>query len=231
MWIQTKKRYVVVLACLLSLTACQSVPKEEVVAEADVSEAQIAARSNTLLALSQFQFGGGLGVWTDEESVSARIQWMQDNGDLDLTLTGPAGIGEMQLLDKAGTVLLLRGKTVVTNGTSADEVVKRGLGLRAAVPIEELKQWVRGLPGDASSITRDSAGKLTELRYMDSSATLWSVRFRRYETVGDLELPSLITASGGEYSVRLILKNWELDTNSSVVVENQPNKRLSIPGR
>lgn len=215
---------------VLALSGCQSTQQlDSPVAQPNATMVEL--QEKKLRKLNNFQFSGGLGIWTDAESISARILWLQSNRDLDLTLTGPMGFGDLQLQDKAGGVTLSRGKTVVTSGTSTDDVVQRGLGLTAAVPIEELKQWVRGLPGTGDLIVRDSDGKLTSLRYFDQSDVAWSVRFKRYEKVGEISLPALISASGGDYSVRLLLKNWELMTNLLESEANAGNNRLSIPGR
>ncbi len=218
------------LVLLIGVSGCQT--PVDVVAKQQIDQGSLVVKRDAQLSqLMQFQFSGGLGVWTDSESIPARITWKQSDNDLELTLSGPLGVGDMHLSDNAGYVTLLRGKTVVTSGTSVNQVIQQGLGLSAEVPLEELKQWVRGLAGSGRAINRDEGGRLVDLRYSDQSGALWSVRFKRYESVGDLDLPSLITASGGDYSVRLVLKNWELNTNTNASNDNELNKRLSIPGR
>jgi outer membrane lipoprotein LolB len=219
-----------VLGLVLALSGCQSVPKAQSSAAENAADSS-QLRELKLRELTDFQFSGGLGIWTETESIPARIRWTQSDGDLDLSLSGPLGLGELRLQDKSGLVTLFRGKTVVTSGTSPDDVIQRGLGLTAPVPVEELKQWVRGVAGAGSTIIRDSGNRLSSLRYVDRSGVRWSVRFKRYEMVGELSLPTLITASGGAYSVRLLLKNWKLSTDLSKIGANEPNRRLSIPGR
>ncbi|MFT6878560.1 MAG: outer membrane lipoprotein LolB [Granulosicoccus sp.] len=219
-----------VFGLLLTLSGCQSV---STVAESAVEATTetIQQRELKLRQVTNFQFAGGLGIWSETQSIPARIRWVQSGGDLNLSFSGPLGLGELQLQDKSDFVSLLRGKTVVTSGSSVDDVVQRGLGLTTPVPVEELKQWVRGLPGAGDAIVRDSAGRLSSLQYFDQSGVRWRVRFKRYGRVDDLLLPTLISASGGDYSVRLLLKNWKLTTILSGSGVNEPNKRLSIPGR
>ena len=218
------------IVAAIVVSGCQT-PGTQPSVEEPAQQQIVDEREAALNELQEFQFSGGLGVWTDAESISARVIWQQSGSDLDLKLSGPLGVGDMHLQDKADFVTLRRGKTVVTSGTSADQVIQDGLGLEAPVPVEQLKQWVRGLAGNGRSIIRDKAGRLLELRYTDQTGALWSVRFKRYVSVSELSLPELITANGGDYSVRLLLKNWELNTNSSPEDANQQNKRLSIPGR
>ena len=196
----------------------------------------VAEREALLAELTQFQFSGGLGIWTEHESISARIKWQQSADALSVNLSGPLGFGEMQLSDGEGIANLQRGDVQLASGSSVDQVLQRGLGLAAPVPVEQLQQWVRGLPGDALSILRDAQGQLSSLRYKDATGTAWMARFRRYARLDDndmtaITLPSLITASGGPYSVRLVLKNWQVTAESAVPESHESNKRLAIPGR
>jgi len=215
---------------VLSLSGCQTVSEADKTAVVD-TPGYVQLRESRLRELTNFQVGGGLSIWTETESIPARISWTQSGADLALNLVGPLGLGELDLQDNSGVVTLSRGKTVVTSGTSSDDVIQRGLGLTAPVPVEELKQWIRGLAGSGEEIIRDSNGKLSSLRYLDQSGVLWSVRFKRYETVNGLSLPALITASGGAYAVRLILKNWNFITNFSESGAKELKGRLSIPVR
>lgn len=215
---------------MFALSGCQTTQQVDN-GETNSATQIVQAHELRLQELTDFQFSGGLGIWTNAESISARIRWSQSGQDLNVNFSGPLGLGELDLQDKSDNVTLSRGKTVVTSGTSPDDVIQRGLGLSAPVPIEELKRWVRGLPGSGTAITRDSHGRLASLRYVDQSGVRWSVRFKRYEKVEKVMLPALISASGGDYSVRLLLKNWELTTTIRGSVVNEPNRRLSIPGR
>jgi len=197
------KQVAALLGIVLTLAGCQSVPTAdgEVI---NYTAESLQQRELKLRELTDFQFGGGLGIWTEKEAVPVRILWSQANDDLDVTFSGPIGLGSLKLEDKAGFVTLSRGKTVVTSGISADDVVQRGLGLRAPVPVDELKQWVRGLSGSGQAVVRDSDGRISSLQYVDASGVQWGVQFKRYKLVDGLSLPALITASGGEYSVRLV---------------------------
>ena len=213
----------VFVVSLMVLSACTALPKTT---PADPEE-----RQARLEALTEFSFSGGLGVWTDDESVSARIRWQQTENKLDVRLTGPLGIGDMQLVDSDGLATLSRAGTVITEGASVDRVLQTSLGLTAAVPVQQLKKWTIGLPGDAKSFEADSQGRLSSLRFTDEQGTRWQARFLRYTNLDGLELPSLITAKGGPYSVRLVLKNWQPTVHSVVPAQERPNTRLAIPSR
>ena len=190
-----------------------------------------AQRQAQLEALTSFSFAGGLGIWSDEQSLSARIRWQQDGDNLDIRLSGPLGIGNMTLAGNADGGTLSRASTVISEGKEIDVVVQQGLGLAAPVPITQLRRWVRGLAGDSKSVVRDAQGKISSLRYIDTQGTSWNARFLRYKEVDDAVLPSLITAIGGPYTVRLVLRDWQLADVAVVPDPKQSNTRLAIPTR
>ncbi len=223
-----------VMSLSLLLGACQSVtqPAGQNTDQNASTRQALAQRHEAMLAeRDEFRVDGGLGIWTDEENLSARLLWEQTPQVLHLTLEGPLGLGTMQLADTEGMATLHRGNRLLSRGRSADTVLQQGLGLTAPVPLNELAFWVRGLPGNASRIMRDDEGKLSSLQFTDEQGTRWQARFRRYDNWDGVAVPALITASGGPYSVRLLLKNWSYVTKTVVSETPESNNRLSIPGR
>lgn len=191
------------------------------------------AREALLHAIQSYQFSGGLGIWTEQQSISARINWSQTAEAFQVEFGGPLGMGDMELTHSGGLANLQRGDVSLASGPSVDQVLQSGLGLAAPVPMEQLQLWVRGLPGDAVSVQRDAQGKLLSLQYTDATGLRWQARFKRYVQLQEdnIAVPALITASGGPYSVRLVLKNWQVATISAVPELHESNKRLAIPSR
>lgn len=233
-------RYVTLALVLLLgnlASGCQSLPVAESGAfksgdgRADRLAEQIRARESLLVSRSRFGVDGGLGIWTDEETISARIDWNQAPERLFLILTGPMGMGTLNLVDEHGLATLTRGNTTISQGSNSDEVLQQGLGLAAPVPVQELGAWIRGLPGNASSVVRDEQGKLSSLRFIDRQGTQWQARFKRYSDWDGVQVPTLITASGGPYSVRLLLKNWQSASTTVVPQSPESKNRLPIPSR
>ncbi len=226
------------MACVIFvLSGCQSLEEPALDndsagrAERDKLAALIHQREAALDARNTFQVDGGLGIWSDTESISARLDWQQSSDGLNLTLAGPLGMGTLQLIDDGTLVILRRGDKSVAQGQVADSVLQQGLGLAAPVPVSELGFWIRGLPGNATAVVRDNEGRLSSLRYLDTQGTHWQARFRRYSSWDGLDIPSLITASGGPYSVRLRLKDWQYAATTSTPAKPESNNRLPIPGR
>lgn len=220
----------VVLTISVALLSACAAPHQN---ESQATSQSIALRESRLSAIDNFEFSGGLGIWTEQESLSARMKWQQSPEELLVNLSGPLGIGDIKLTESKGVASLVRGNVPVASGRSVDQVLQSGLGLSAPVPFEQLQLWVRGLPGDARAVVRDASGRLASLQIEDSSGTRWEARFLKYAQldVENLAMPALVTASGGPYSVRVVLKNWQVATDSAVPEPHESNKRLPIPTR
>lgn len=223
-------RAVVMISPLL-LAACQSPGPKPGDSGNTANPQLVAEREAKLHKLDEFQFSGGLGIWTDEESLTARVLWHQSAESLQLDLSAPLGIGDVRLQETPDRVTLTRGSKTIARGNTADEVLQRGLNLAAPVPVQQLAQWVRGLPGQAESVSRDSAGKIVSLYFNDALGTRWQARFKQYQRFNELTVPALITASGGPYSVRLKLKDWQTITKKEQNAPGSTKNRLPIPSR
>ena len=209
------------LVAALSLVGCAaSVPPPGV--DAELLAARVAVRDAELRAFERFRVRGGLGVWNEETSLTARIDWRQTGTALDLALRGPFGFGSARLTDDSDGATFRRGDAAPLTGASAGALLQRALGLTAPVPIEQLALWLRGLPGEADEVSRDVAGRLETLRWVDASGTRWRARVRGYTTLGALELPSLLTARGGGQNIRLALRDWSFGPAPDAGTEGEP---------
>ena len=222
----------------LTLIGCQ--PANSIKPVVDDTEQQIALREAALSALPGFTVRGGLGIWTDDETISARMAWREAADSVSLTLVAPLGLGTLELQRDDQGAILRRGNKVIGRGASADQVLQQGLALERPIPLEQMSAWLRGLPGAGQKIQRDDRGRLKTLQYRDSGGLNWQARFLKYTEIDGLEVPTLISANGGPYNVRLKLRNWLLassDQNSTQEPSREPTdtgklpQRLAIPGQ
>lgn len=233
-----------VAALSLSLLGCQSATTIEK-PSAGSFDAHVAARVAALEALDDFEVRGGLGIWTDTETVSARLKWRQRDDTLDIDITAALGLGKLNLRSDGNTATLNRGGSAALIGKSAEQLLQQALGLATPVPIKQMTRWLRGLPGEADSFKLDELGQLESLVWTDSTGLRWRARVLRYANLENTAVPALITAKGGPYNLRLVLKEWQFEPeneprlpgseSSSSERLNRPVKgssgRLVIPGR
>lgn len=222
----------------LLLTGCQ--PAESIKPVAADSDQQIASRDAALSSLDAFTVRGGLGIWTDDESISARMTWRQAADTVSLTLVAPLGLGTLDFYRDDQGAILKRGNAVIGRGASADQVLQQGLALERPIPLEQMSAWLRGLPGAGRKIQRDARGRIEALQYRDSGGMNWQARFLKYTVLEGLEVPALISAKGGPYNVRLKLQDWLLastvqnsakESTQEATDTGKLPQRLAIPGQ
>jgi len=163
------------LVTLLLLGACVTTPKIDIEPEAQ----QQAARQ-----LDTFRVTGGLGVWTEEESISTRIQWDQSVDDFDILIELPAGLSSVQVTQKDNQAMVRNGGAAPEFGNSASRLLQQALGLGVAVPIEQMSLWIKGVPGDqAKNVKYDAQGRLASMEYVDAQSTRWRAKVLKYTTL------------------------------------------------
>ncbi len=81
--------------------------------------------------------------------VYARFFWQQTGQDrYRLLLTNPLGSTELSLTAQPGSVQLIDNKGQTYTATDAEEMIGRLTGM--PIPLNSLRQWIIGLPGDAT---------------------------------------------------------------------------------
>jgi len=180
--------------------------------------------------LTHFKVSGGLGIWTDEENISTRMQWQQRADDFTFNLTAPLGAASIKVDQLDNLTTVTRGNSVVASSSDPGVALQQALGLTIPVPVAQIAQWLKGQPGDADSSKLNEAGLLQSMRYTDQSGTRWNAVIRKRQLFQDAQVPALITATGGPYNVRIVLNRWQ--TLKPVEDELPPTKkpkRLVIP--
>ena len=166
-----------------------------------------------------FVLRGKLGVVDARDSFSARFLWQQRDDEFAIELWGPLGQGRVQLTGRDGSLALREGDGAIIDSGAPEDVMRRHLGW--SLPMEVLPAWVRGGPAPGHRVSGrivDDDGRLTGFRQLGWTVTL--ERFRAVEGgtapvsagVGAPApasmLPHRITASRGEYRVRLAVSDW-----------------------
>lgn len=220
----------VLLLMALLVSACGTAPLK------DAPDPE--ARQAVLERLDQFRVTGGLGVWTDEESISTRIDWQQSASDFSVLVQLPAGLSSVRVSQKDRLATVQRAGAEPVTGQSAAILLQQALGLGVAVPIEQMSLWIKGLPGDqAESVTYDKQNRLEKMNYRDTQGTLWRAKVLKYKLFDSVHVPATIIATGGPYNLRLVLKEWSRETQPDKVGQGGAAQkgtgggRLKVPGR
>ena len=156
--------------------------------------------------LNQFQTRGAFAYLSDEQKVYARFFWQQTGQDrYRLLLTNPLGSTELSLTAQPGNVQLIDNKGQTYTATDAEEMIGRLTGM--PIPLNSLRQWIIGLPGDATDYSLDDQYRLRELNYTQNGQT-WHVTWGGYTSDTKPSLPANMELNDGSQRIKLKMDNW-----------------------
>ena len=156
--------------------------------------------------LNQFQTRGAFAYLSDEQKVYARFFWQQTGQDrYRLLLTNPLGSTELSLTAQPGSVQLIDNKGQTYTATDAEEMIGRLTGM--PIPLNSLRQWIIGLPGEATDYALDDQYRLRELNYTQNGKT-WHVTWSGYTSDTKPSLPANMELNDGSQRIKLKMDNW-----------------------
>ncbi|KNC91042.1 lipoprotein insertase outer membrane protein LolB [Trabulsiella odontotermitis] len=156
--------------------------------------------------LNQYQTRGAFAYLSDEQKVYARFFWQQTGQDrYRLLLTNPLGSTELELNAQPGSVELVDNKGQHYTDTNAEEMIAKLTGM--PIPLNSLRQWILGLPGDATDYTLDEQYRLSSLNYRQNGKS-WKVTYSSYDSKTQPALPSNMELTDGSQRIKLKMDNW-----------------------
>ncbi len=197
-----------------ALAACGSVPKrQQAPVAAEVTEvsaqAQAAeqARQVALRSERNWSFQGRAAISKGRNGGNGRIDWAQQGEAFEVSLAAPVTRQSWQLTGGAGQPVRLDGlEGGPRTGDDAGQVLLQATGWE--IPVEQLAQWVRGLPANAGApdhLGFDAEGRPRVLRQQG-----WQIDYQDWYPAegGTPSLPRRIEAVNGDAKVRLIVDAW-----------------------
>jgi outer membrane lipoprotein LolB len=194
---------------LMLLTAACSVP---------LTQPDVGSRSGLLDWDQRQSFLKGINAWgvdgriamrTANDAWSASLKWRQHKADYDLELYGPLGRKLMSVTGSDDYVILTTDEGETFSESSASSLIYRQTGWQ--VPVEYLRYWARAMvvPGIPANSRFDDLGRLSHLNQSE-----WDITYQDYRILGQLEMPRKIRLSHREFSVKLIMRDWQLEQAS-----------------
>ncbi|MFG0802954.1 lipoprotein insertase outer membrane protein LolB [Leclercia sp. GLN_9] len=157
-------------------------------------------------ALNQYQTRGAFAYLSDQQKVYARFFWQQTGQDrYRLLLLNPLGSTEMELIAQPGSAQVTDNKGQKYTGTDAEEMIGKLTGM--PIPITSLRQWILGLPGDATDYKLDDQYRLSEVNYSQNGKS-WKVVYGGYDSHSKPALPSSLELTEGNQRIKLKMDNW-----------------------
>ncbi|MDW8847404.1 lipoprotein insertase outer membrane protein LolB [Erwinia sp. MMLR14_017] len=156
--------------------------------------------------ITQYQTRGAFAYLSDSQKVYARFNWQQTAPDrYRLILTNPLGSTELQL-DAQGSVVQLvdnKGKRYTSN--DAEKMISQLTGMD--IPLNSLRQWMVGLPGDSTDYALDDQYRLRSVNY-SRDGQQWQVTYQGYDSKQTPTLPSNLELKQGNQRIKLKMDSW-----------------------
>ncbi|EDU0500807.1 lipoprotein localization protein LolB [Salmonella enterica subsp. salamae] len=156
--------------------------------------------------LNQYQTRGAFAYISDDQKVYARFFWQQTGQDhYRLLLTNPLGSTELELNAQPGNVQLVDNKGQRYTADDAEEMIGKLTGM--PIPLNSLRQWILGLPGDATDYKLDDQYRLSEVNYRQDGKN-WKVVYGGYDNKTQPAMPANMELSDGSQRIKLKMDNW-----------------------
>jgi len=188
------------LVCsLLALLSLACAPLSPLVKDNNVGLS--ALNVHRLLAVGQWRLTGRLSVRGGGRSMLSRLEWRHDElSDLLVVSTSLGGV--------AGKIKSLQGVLLLTDASGntrlIDHAELEGL-LGYALPLQQLKFWVRGLADPSLPIK--GVGMLSNgVREFEQQG--WLVKLGRFVSVDGFTLPEKITVVKAGVKIKIVVEEW-----------------------
>jgi len=168
-------------------------------------EALWEARRIALTQLDRWKIQGRTAIVQGREGWNAGLHWREDKGSYQIKILGPFSQGGVSLEGNDEHVILTMADGEKLSSTDPELLITKALGVQ--LPINALRDWIRGLPyaeEEFESITFDVEGRITHLLQQG-----WEITFSRYVPFKQYSMPSKIFIRRSEQNLRLVITRWE----------------------
>lgn len=184
---------------ILILTSCATVQEPTVQNQVIPWE----TRSQAVSTIQTWDLKALIAIRQKNDAWSANLQWQQQPERYQISLFGPLGTNSYELTGQAGSVQLATAAGKTFTAATPEILLQQQTG--SEVPVSNLYYWIRGLPVPHLPATKkfDEYHHLVELNQQG-----WKVRYLRYMTVKNQDMPNKIFLDSAALNVKIIINQW-----------------------
>ncbi|MBE9565061.1 MAG: outer membrane lipoprotein LolB [Proteobacteria bacterium] len=190
---------------LLMLTSCAAIKEQKI-----TEPANWRAEQQKRQQIKSWEIRGRLGVQTENNGGSLDITWKQAEQDFSIRLIAPLGAGNysVQGNEEGAEIRFPDGsKKLVSDINSIFSEI-----LDVNLPVDAVKDWIRGLPAKSLAVESISWNEQGLLNTIKQSG--WNVEMKKYAGQKIL-LPHVLYLSrddNEELDIRVVLRQWFIDS-------------------
>jgi outer membrane lipoprotein LolB len=194
--VKVARRYLFPLLLLLSACATQRGHELNDITDWD-------SRKRILTHTTRWEFSGRIGVSATNEGFNGKIWWWQRDEYYRARISGPLGVGSIQVDGDGDRITLTDEDGEVTKMSDAEADLRQRYGW--TIPLSSLRYWVLGVP-DPARPAQLEFGAEGMLLSMQQGA--WTVIVDQYAQGGGQLMPRRVVATSDDARVRLVVDNW-----------------------
>ncbi|MDO6695566.1 lipoprotein insertase outer membrane protein LolB [Aliiglaciecola sp. 3_MG-2023] len=194
----------VVTACLLLLVLSGCVTSTKINQSINSERHQ-----QQLSNLTNWKIKGRLAFKSEEEKVSAYMNWQQGTNQFDLQLNTFIGTNILKMQSDDNYTSLEVDDQTYTD-TDANRLIFRVTGWN--IPVEKLGLWVKGQHTEKDNVVYDEFGLVSQLEAKCRECVPWTLTFSDYQKVEGLWLPHLIQLTNTQNvanQIKIKISSWQ----------------------
>ncbi len=162
------------------------------------------AQSIPLSQLNHWQLNARVAIKTPQDSITASLNWQNNNAKFDFLLSGAFGVTYAHLIQKKDSASLEIPDSDKLYHNNAEQLLNQALGWE--FPINALSYWVKGLPsGQPGEIVNyNEQGQLSQIELNQ-----WQITFSKYKRYQGVLLPKMIKATHPDLNLKIVAKKWQ----------------------
>ncbi len=178
------------------------------------------AHQAEMASIDNWQLKGKLAYRNDADSGSAWFDWTQHGDNFNIYLSGPFGVGTVQINGNAQAITLSQPGEIDISSHSSNALTQRLFGWQ--LPVEQMRYWVRGIP--ARSLSARVIKTFNEEGLLDTlQEDGWQLNISRYQAGPRGSLPGKIKGNNDELAFTLLLKAWSFPESDPQLSTSNPN--------
>ncbi|MFG0606485.1 lipoprotein insertase outer membrane protein LolB [Vibrio mimicus] len=192
------------VASLFLLAGCATTPPQPI-------NVQWQSHQLVLQQIQAYQLTGKLGYIAPNQRQSFNFQWQKSPQQLSLRLSNFLGQTVLNLqVDEQGAQVDTYDDQIYRD-QDAQSLIHNLTGLD--IPVEQLEDWILGLPTQASHYELNEQNTLASLTKLASTAE-WQVEYQRYQAIEWqnqlIPLPDKLKLQQNKTSIQLVISQWTL---------------------
>ncbi|CAD6512756.1 lipoprotein insertase outer membrane protein LolB [Candidatus Profftia tarda] len=203
-----KITFIIVLAfSFFSLTACNIIQHKNITGS-NYQCLRWREHKNQVQKIVKYQTSGSLAYFSNHQRLYARFFWQQSAPDYYyIVISNPMFSNAISLYSIRGIIWLTDHKGKSYFSKSADEIIQKLTGIR--IPLQILRLWILGLPGNAVYVKLNNQDKLQNITEIKDGVT-WKVKYLKYNSDTYPEMPTQLDIIQDDKLVKLKIDTWVL---------------------